>query len=229
MPEAAKFQARQVADQLAVAFSHVHLLQAVEDLHWGTLTALARAIDAKSPWTAGHSERVTKLAVRIGRQMDLSSSDLRIMQMGGLLHDIGKIRTPQQILDKPGPLTPEELSVMRDHAQIGVRILEPIAGFHKALPVVAQHHEWVNGHGYPERLAGEGISIYARIYAVADCYDALTSDRPYRKGLLRQKAVAMLQGESWGHFDPRVIEAFTLVAAENTEAAERAASAEAGS
>jgi HD-GYP domain-containing protein (c-di-GMP phosphodiesterase class II) len=98
VPDAAALQARQVADQLAVAFSHVHLLKALEELHWGTLTALARAIDAKSAWTAGHSERVTELAVRMGRQMGLSAEELRVMQMGGLLHDTGKIGTPPHIL-----------------------------------------------------------------------------------------------------------------------------------
>jgi putative nucleotidyltransferase with HDIG domain len=220
VPDAAALQARQVADQLAVAFSHVHLLKALEELHWGTLTALARAIDAKSAWTAGHSERVTELAVGMGRQMGLSAEELRIMQMGGLLHDIGNIGTPPHILDKPGALTPDEMRIMQDHVRIGVRILEPISGFRKALPIVSQHHEWFDGRGYPEGLAGENISLYARIFAVADCYDALTSDRPYRTGLPRQKALAMLRAESGQHFDPRVIDTFMRLLAERNEAPE---------
>lgn len=199
-------EVEQVADQLAVAFSHVHLIQALEDLHIGTLKALARAIDAKSQWTAGHSERVTNLALEIGREMGLSQKDLHIMEMGGLLHDIGKIGTPPNILDKPDKLTPDEMRVMRDHVRCGVRILEPIRSFRDALPIVAQHHEWFNGMGYPEGLAGQQISLYARIFAVADCYDALKSDRPYRSGMTKEATVALLRSGSGTQFDPAVIE-----------------------
>jgi putative nucleotidyltransferase with HDIG domain len=206
--------ARQVADQLAVAFSNVQLIEAMEQLHWGTLTALARAIDAKSEWTAGHSERVTNLALEIGRAMGLSAKDLRIMHRGGLLHDVGKIGTPPEVLDKPGKLGPEEMRIMRDHVRIGVRILEPIAAFREALPIVAQHHEWFDGSGYPAGLAGEDISLYARIFAVADCYDALTSDRPYRKGLPKQQTLAMIQAGVGKQFDPRVVDVFLRLCAE---------------
>ncbi len=200
-------EVRQVADQLAVAFSHVHLIHALEELHLGTLKALARAIDAKSEWTAGHSERVTNLALELGGDMGLSQRDLRVMQMGGLLHDIGKIGTPPTILDKPDKLTTEEMQVMKDHVRCGVRILEPIRSFREALPIVAQHHEWFNGKGYPEGLAGEEISLYARIFAVADCYDALKSDRPYRKGMSKQQTLAILKDKSGLQFDPNVIDA----------------------
>jgi putative nucleotidyltransferase with HDIG domain len=201
-------RARQVADQLAVAFSNVQLIEALEQLHLGTLTALARAIDAKSAWTAGHSERVTNLAVRIGRYMGLPPNDLAIMHRGGLLHDIGKIGTPPTVLDKPGKLDPDELNVMRDHVRIGLRILEPIPGFQDALPIVAHHHEWFDGSGYPEGLAGEQISLYGRIFAVADCYDAMTSDRPYRKGMPWEQVLNMLRQKSGTQFDPQVIDAF---------------------
>jgi putative nucleotidyltransferase with HDIG domain len=201
--------ARQVADQLAVAFSNVQMIEALEQLHWGSLTALARAIDAKSAWTSGHSERVTNLALKIGQAMKLPAKELKIMHRGGLLHDIGKIGTPPNILDKPGKLEPEEMQVMRDHVQIGVRILEPIPGFQEAMPIVAQHHEWFDGSGYPAGLAGENISLHARIFAVADCFDALTSDRPYRKGLPKQQVAEMLREKSGTQFDPMVIEVFT--------------------
>ena len=206
--------ARQVADQLAVAFSNVQLIEALKQLHWGTLTALARAIDAKSAWTAGHSERVTDLALKIARAMKLPPKDLQIMHRGGLLHDIGKIGTPPSILDKPGKLEPEEMRVMQEHVQIGVRILEPIPGFLEALPIVSQHHEWFNGGGYPAGLSGENISLHARIFAVADCYDAITSDRPYRKGLPKAQTLEMLRQKSGVQFDPRVIEAFTRLCQE---------------
>jgi putative nucleotidyltransferase with HDIG domain len=210
-------QARQVADQLAVAFSNVQLIDAMEQLHWGTLTALARAIDAKSAWTAGHSERVTALALRIGRAMGLPAKDLRIMQRGGLLHDVGKIGTPPTILDKAGRLDGEETQVMQDHVRIGVRILEPIAAFREALPIVAQHHEWFDGSGYPNHLAGEQISLHSRIFAVADVFDALTSDRPYRKGVPRPQALQMIREKSGAQFDPQVVEVFMRMCAEQEQ------------
>jgi len=175
---------------------------------------LARAIDAKSQWTAGHSERVTELALQIGHRMGLSAKEVQIMQMGGLLHDIGKIGTPPAILDKPSKLTDEEMCIMKDHVGTGLRILEPIPGFRDALPIVSQHHEWFNGKGYPLGLAGNQISLYARIFAVADCYDALTSDRPYRAGLPASQTIAMLQEKSGVQFDPEVIEVFTTMMAD---------------
>ena len=124
------------------------------------------------------------------------------------MHDIGKIGTPLTVLDKPGKLEPEEMQIMRDHVNIGVRILEPIPCFREALPIVAEHHEWLDGSGYPAGLAGENISLHARILAVADCYDAMVSDRPYRKGLPQQQALEILRQRSGTQFDPAVIEVF---------------------
>jgi putative nucleotidyltransferase with HDIG domain len=147
--------------------------------------------------------------------MGLTTKDLQIMQMGGLLHDIGKIGTPPSILDKPGRLTDDEMSIMREHVNTGVRILEPVPGFKDALPIVAQHHEWFNGKGYPLGRAGNEIALHARIFAVADCYDALTSDRPYRKGLPAEQTIAMLLEKSGIQFDPQVIEAFTAAMSES--------------
>lgn len=215
VPESDTRRARQVADQLAVAFSNVKLIEDLEELHLGTLIALARAIDAKSTWTAGHSERVTNLALEIARAMGLSAKDLQIMHRGGLLHDIGKIGTPPAILDKPGKLDAEETQIMQDHVRIGLRILEPIAGFREALPIVSQHHERFDGLGYPNGLAGEDISLQARIFAVADCYDAMTSDRPYRKGLSKEKTLETLQKGSGAQFDPKIVEVFMRLEAES--------------
>jgi putative nucleotidyltransferase with HDIG domain len=214
-------RARQVADQLAVAFSNVELIGALQQLHLGTLTALARAIDAKSAWTAGHSERVTNLSLGIARAMGLGPKDLAIMHTGGLLHDIGKIGTPPAILDKPGKLDAEETRIMREHVRIGLRILDPIPGIQDALPIVAQHHEWFDGNGYPEGLAGEQISLHARIFAVADCYDAMISDRPYRRGLPQEQALDVLKQKSGSQFDPKVIDAFLRLRAAEEDGASR--------
>ncbi len=186
-------------------------VRALEQLDVGTLTALARAIDAKSTWTAGHSERVTNLSMKIANAMGLPARDLQIVHRGGLLHDIGKIGTPPTILDKPGKLEPEQMKVMQDHVKVGVRILEPVPCFREILPIVAQHHEWFDGGGYPAGLAGEDISLLARILAVADSYDAITSDRPYRKGMPKQQALEILENKAGTQFDPMVIEVFRLL------------------
>jgi putative nucleotidyltransferase with HDIG domain len=200
-----------VAQYQAARFEKEHLkvtIEALEQLDLGTLTALARAIDAKSTWTAGHSERVTNLALQMAQAMGLPAKSLEIMHRGGLLHDIGKIGTPPGILDKPGKLEAEEMQIMQDHVGIGVRILEPIPCFREALPLVAQHHEWFDGSGYPVGLAGENISLHARILAVADCYDALVSDRPYREGLPKQQAFEILKKRAGTQFDPKIIDVF---------------------
>jgi putative nucleotidyltransferase with HDIG domain len=206
-----KQQAAQLADQVAVAISNARLIAELKQLHWGTLRALARAIDAKSSWTAGHSERVTKWALKIACAMNLPEQEQEIIHRGGLLHDIGKIGTPIAILDKPGKLTDEEMQQMRDHVRIGARILEPIPGFAECMPIVLQHHEWINGGGYPNGLAGEEISLHARIFAVADCFDAMASDRPYRSGMALDRVVEIIGAGTGKQFDPAVVEAFLRV------------------
>ncbi len=196
-------------EQKQVMASTVH---ALEQLDIATLTAFARAIDANSPWTAGHSERVTALALRIAHAMGLPAKDLQIVHRGGLLHDIGKIGTPPAILDKPGKLEVWENEIMQNHVKVGMRILEPIECFRDMLCVVAQHHERLDGSGYPAGLAGDQISVHARIVAVADAYDALTSDRPYRKGVPQEKALEILKRNAGTQFDPKVIDALVKVA-----------------
>lgn len=199
-------------DDRALKNTMASTMHALEQLDIGTLTALARAIDANSPWTAGHSERVTALALRISHTMGLSAKDLQIVHRGGLLHDIGKIGTPPTILNNPGKLKAEEAEIMRNHVKVGIRILEPIDSFKDLLGVVAQHHERLDGSGYPAGLAGDQISLHARIVAVADAYDALTSDRPYRKGVPEHKAIEILKENAGTQFDTRVVDALIRVA-----------------
>ena len=180
----------------------------LKQLNLGTLTALARAIDAKSPWTSGHSERVTGTALEIGREVGLSEVELDALNRGGLLHDIGKIGVDAHVLDKPGKLTDQETTQIREHVNIGGRILEPIPGFAECMPnLVLQHHEWFDGSGYPSGLAGEQISLHARIFAVADCYDAMISDCPYRTGMPRS-VLQILRAGTGKQFDPQVMDAF---------------------
>jgi putative nucleotidyltransferase with HDIG domain len=143
--------------------------------------------------------------------MGLSQRELDTLHRGGLLHDIGKIGTPPEILDKPGRLSPDEAQQMRLHVRIGARILEPIAAYADVIPIVLQHHEWFDGTGYPDGLAGEAISLNARIFAVADCFDALISDRPYRPGIERERVVEIVKQGAGRQFDPRVVQAFLEV------------------
>ena len=210
-----KRQARQVADQVAVALSNARLVTQLKQLHWGTLTALAHAIDAKSHWTAGHSERVTNMAIRIGQELSLTGKQIDILHAGGLLHDIGKIGIPGALLDKPGQLTEDERHQIQEHVLIGVRILKPIPGFAEFLPIVQEHHEWINGKGYPYGIAGEQISLHGRIFAVADVYDALISDRPYRKGMPLDRVMSIIRSGSGSQFDPQAVDAFFRVLARN--------------
>jgi putative nucleotidyltransferase with HDIG domain len=148
------------------------------------------------------------LALRIGWVLGLGQRELDVLHRGGLLHDIGKIGIPPEILDKAGRLGPDEVHVMRRHVRIGARILEPITAYAEILPIVLHHHEWFDGSGYPDGLAGEAISLSARIFAVADSYDALISDRPYRHGLDRQGALDIIQQGMGRQFDPKVVCAF---------------------
>jgi putative nucleotidyltransferase with HDIG domain len=206
-------QAHRVADQVAVALSNAGLVSQLKEMHWGTLTAFARAVDAKSSWTAGHSERVTSTAVKIGQEMGLPAREIDILHAGGLLHDVGKIGIPAELLDKPAALTADERLQIQEHVLIGVRILKPIRSFEECLPIVREHHEWFDGRGYPYGLKGENISLHGRIFAVADVHDALISDRPYRKGMLPQRVLAMIREGAGTQFDPRVVDAFFHVVA----------------
>jgi putative nucleotidyltransferase with HDIG domain len=172
------------------------------------LNALARAIDAKSSWTAGHSERVTRLALALGEAMNLDEETLEDLRRGALLHDIGKIAIPRSILDKPGRLTEEEYKVICEHPARGARILEPIEAYAPIMPLVKQHHEWFNGAGYPDGLAGRDITLGARILAVADVYDALISERPYRQGMPHDRAITIIRDGKGTQFDPAVVDRF---------------------
>jgi putative nucleotidyltransferase with HDIG domain len=177
-------------------------------LNWGTLDALARTIDAKSPWTAGHSERVTQIALTIGRVLNLEKRNLDTLHRAALLHDIGKIAVPNSILDKPGKLTDDEYKVVCEHPATGARILEPIESYREIIPIVRQHHERFDGNGYPDCIAGDKITREARILAVADVYDALTSERPYRKGMSHHRAMEIITEGRGTQFDPMVVDIF---------------------
>jgi len=203
--------ARQMADQVAVALANSNLIEELNRLNWGTLKALARTVDAKSSWTAGHSERVAEMALKIGKQLNINDNLLVNLQRAAFLHDIGKIGVPVAILDKPGKLSDEEFSAIKAHPQIGARILEPIKAYDEIIPMVLQHHESFNGRGYPHRISGNAISLGARILAVADVFDALKSDRPYRSGMPLEQVMEIITKEAGYQFDPKVVTALLNV------------------
>ncbi|HLA89503.1 MAG TPA: HD domain-containing phosphohydrolase [Gemmatimonadaceae bacterium] len=203
--------ARRLADQLTVGLSNARLIVRLNALSFGALTALARTVDANSHWTAGHSERVTSMSLRIADRLALPEKDMDTLHRGGLLHDIGKIGVPYDILDYPGPLDPQKLALVQSHPALGAQILTPITAFAEAIPIVRSHHEKMDGTGYPDGLKGNEIAFLARLLAVSDVYDALVSDRPYRVGWSTEAAVNLIKAETGTHFDPQMVEVFLRV------------------
>ena len=175
-----------------------------------TVASLAQAVDARSDWTSGHSQRVQLISVDIGRVMRRSEKELEALEWGGLLHDIGKIGVPDSVLDKPGCLTQEERAIMNAHPVIGANIIAPVTRLAPELPIIRHHHEWYNGSGYPDRLMGDEIPVLARILHVADAFEAMTAARPYRlTPLTGEQAMAELRKFAGIQFDPEIVDAFT--------------------
>jgi putative nucleotidyltransferase with HDIG domain len=199
---------RQIGEQLSVALAKSQLLEELERMSWGALTALARAIDAKSSWTLGHSERVTNLSVALARGMGMDEDTVLDLQRGGLVHDVGKIAVPRTVLDKKGRLMSKEWVVVKSHPEVGVRILEPIPAMEEIIPIVLYHHEDWDGSGYPTGLEGESIPLLARVLAVADRFDALISPRPYRGALPLPEVSKWIREQSGKGLDPQIVEIF---------------------
>jgi putative nucleotidyltransferase with HDIG domain len=202
---------RRLTDRLAMAFANVHRVQRLDALSLSTFTAFARAIDANSRWTAGHSERVAQIALLIADALGIAGAQRDLLQRGGLLHDIGKIGVPADVLNKAGRLSDQEMAIIRTHPTLGVSILEPIGAFHDIIPIVRSHHERVDGMGYPEGLCGENIPYLARILSVADVYDALVSARPYRDGMSPDAALRLISADAGRSFDPHIAAVFVAL------------------
>jgi putative nucleotidyltransferase with HDIG domain len=179
--------------------------------YMATVRALSNAVEARDAYTGGHAERVARYAIEIGRELGLPRPDAPEIEFGFLLHDIGKLAVPDSILFKPGPLTAEERALMTRHTIVGAEIMRDIEFLAEASKVVRSHHERWDGSGYPDGLAGEEIPLTARVFAVADVFDALTTDRPYRAALSFEQAHEMIVAESGRHFDPEVADAFQRV------------------
>jgi putative nucleotidyltransferase with HDIG domain len=174
-----------------------------------TIGALAGAVDKRDPFTSKHSHRVKAIAVDIGREMRVSESELEALEWGGLLHDVGKIGVPDSVLKKQERLTRDERMVMNAHPVLGAEIIAPVTKLAPELPIIRHHHEWYNGSGYPDRLIGDEIPKLARILHVADAFEAMTAQRPYRMTpLTPEQALAELRKFAGIQFDPQVVDAF---------------------
>jgi putative nucleotidyltransferase with HDIG domain len=179
-----------------------------EEVFFRNLEALARVIDARDPYTFEHSARVAAISLELAEGMGLPPADLVVLRRSGLLHDVGKIGVPDQILGKKGPLTEEEWTSIRRHPVIGFEMLKDVPFLQQSLDPIRHHHERWDGEGYPDKLKGTAVSQLARIVTVADAFDAMTSDRPYRKSFSFEFAAQTIVSEAGRQFDPAVVEAF---------------------
>jgi len=182
--------------------------QVLKKAHFDSVNALAGAIEAKDPYTRGHSDRVRKMSLNIGRRLDFSQERLENLEYGALLHDIGKIGIKDEILQKEGLLNSQEYQHIQEHPLIGAKILEGIDFFKEKIPMIRNHHEHFDGSGYPDGLVGEAIPIEARIIAVSDAYDAMTSMRPHRRVLPLQEVLLQFEMGKATQFDPDILEIF---------------------
>jgi len=188
--------------------ANMGLVEQLKQAGFESVRALVNAIDQKDAYTSGHSERVGFLARNIGRLMGLPTTQLRELEWGGLLHDIGKIGIPERILNKKGRLSEYEMAIVRDHPARGYAILKPVASLAGILDIVLHHHETPDGKGYPDGLTGDEIPLLARIVHVADTFDALTSTRPYRQAYDHQRALSIMEKETGTKLDPHVMAFF---------------------
>lgn len=192
-----------------------HALESAREMYFATMKSLAHVVEAKDPTTRGHLDRTAHYGLTLARRVDPELAAQPEVAYGFFLHDIGKVGIPESILCKAGPLTELEWVVMRSHPNQGARIVEPIPFMGEAVDIVRSHHEKFDGGGYPRGLQGEEIPLAARIFAIADSFDAMTSDRPYRSALSTEEAVAEIRATSGTQFDPRCVEAFESLAAED--------------
>ncbi len=196
-----------LADQAASVLLLARLYADANELFLDTIQAITAAIDAKDPYTRGHSQRVSEFSMVLAQELNLPPETVHHIRVGGLLHDVGKIGVPDAILTKPGRLTDHEFNKMKVHPTIGTIIMGQVRMLQAELPALAEHHERMDGNGYPSGLTDEQITLVGRIVAVADVFDALTSNRPYREALSAEEALEILNSNRGTHLDSRCVDA----------------------
>jgi len=202
---------RGIAAQAAIAIDDANLFSELEQAFWDTIKSLAAAIEAKDHYTHDHSEAVIQYGTAIAEELDLTAHDKELVRKACLLHDVGKIGIGDEILRKVSPLTPEERKIIERHPIIGQEILSSVRSLAEVSRIIRHHHEFYDGNGYPDHLQGEQIPLLSRILQIADSFDAMTSDRPYRKALSLEQAVEELRKNSGRQFDPELVQAFLRV------------------
>ncbi|NCB40197.1 MAG: HD domain-containing protein [Erysipelotrichia bacterium] len=197
-----------LGSQVAFVIQNADLFHNLQRAYIDTLSALTSAIDAKDSYTRGHSERVTELSMKLAVEMGVDPAEVEKIKLGGILHDIGKIGIPEAVLNKPGRLNDEEFEIIKSHPDLGLHIMGKVEFLEAIVPIIRHHHERYDGKGYPGALAGVNIPMLARIVSVADTYDAMTTDRPYRKALTNEEALKEIERCSGSQFDPDAAASF---------------------
>jgi putative nucleotidyltransferase with HDIG domain len=206
-----------IAAQAAVAIENARLIRDLEKSYFDTISALANAVEAKDPYTLGHSDRVTQYAIAIGEEMGLSRDELLSLRFGAVLHDLGKIGVADAVLQKPGGLSDEEFELMKAHTTIGEKIIEEIDFLKDVRRIVRSHQEHYDGSGYPDGLKGDEIPLSVAIVTLADNLDALSTDRPYRPASSMEVAISMIKADSGRLYNPKVVESFLKIFGEQID------------
>ncbi len=197
-----------LGNQIAIAIENASLYKQLDELFLSSIMAIVEAVDAKDPYTRGHSGRVVEYSLMIGEELNLDKDGVKELRVCAILHDVGKIGVPDRILGKPGRLTVAEFRYMKRHPEFGASIVRPIAELKKLSPGILHHHEHYDGSGYPKGLKGRRIPLYARIICIADSFDAMTTDRPYHKKRSMKKALFELERRSSTQYDPKLVKIF---------------------
>jgi putative nucleotidyltransferase with HDIG domain len=192
----------------SLSLENAYLFEDLKRSYFDTIRAVANSVEARDPYTRGHSGRVAEISKAVATELQWSKRDIELIDWGGVLHDLGKVGIDDAILNKPGKLTDEEFEIMKSHPLIGFQIIEDISFLKPVVPFILEHHERFDGRGYPRGLKGSGISKEGRILAVADAFDAMTTDRPYRKALAARTAMDELLRVAGTQLDPEMVTAF---------------------
>jgi len=197
-----------LAGFFSLALQNAYLFNDLKRSYFDTIRAIANSIEARDPYTKGHSHRVARIAKVIAEELNWSDDDIELIDWGGMLHDVGKIGVQDAILNKPGKLDDEEYEAIKLHPSMGAQVVKGISFLEPVVSYILEHHERFDGKGYPQGLAGENISIKGRLLAVADVYDAMTTERPYQKALMPEAALKKIVKNAHSQFDPKIVEAF---------------------